>query len=202
MKKIFLSAVLTSAFIAAPAAADDDSYCGSAGLGGISVDGQKQQVIAVYHQSVKFPDRSGVRKAVIIAEERAKGEMVRFFSQNQNTMRTIEETDAESEEATRLVDENGSVMNRSITRAQSAVLTQVDSSIASGDLSGILKIEESYDEDAEEVCVAMGFSARSNAMAQQAQDWMTNPGAVGAGSSEREGSGKIGSYKKIRKGDW
>ena len=142
-----------------------------------------------------------MRKAVIIAEERAKGEMVRFFPK-QNTMRTIEETDAESEEATRLVDENGSVMNRSITRAQSAVLTQVDSSIASGDLSGILKIEESYDEDAEEVCVAMGFSARSNAMAQQAQDWMTNPGAVGADGSERTGSGKMGSYKKTRKGDW
>lgn len=182
--------------------ADDSSYCGTAGLGGITVDGEKQRMISVYHQAVKFPDRSGIRKAVIIAEERAKGEMVRFFSQNQNTMRTVEETDSESEEATRLVDENGSVMNRSITRAQSAVLTQVDASLARGDLSGIMKIEEAYDQDAEEVCVAMGYSAKSNAMAQQAQDWMNNPGAAGTSASDRSGTAEIGSYSKKRKGDW
>ena len=117
-------------------------------------------------------------------------------------MRTIEETDSESEEATRLVDENGSVMNRSITRAQAAVLTQVDASFASGDLSGIMKIEESYDSDAEEVCVAMGYSAKSNALAQQAQDWMKNPGGSDATSSEGSAVGGVGSYKKKRKGDW
>jgi hypothetical protein len=202
MKNPLLLAVFIALTTSSLSFADESSYCGEAGLGGISVDGEKQRMISVYYQTVRFPDRSGIRKAVIIAEERAKGEMVRFFSQNQDTMRTVEETDAESEEATRLVDENGSVMNRSITRAQSAVLTQVDASIASGDLSGIMKIEESYDRDAEEVCVAMGYSAKSNAMAQQAQDWMNNPGAAGASTSDRSGASEIGSYSKKRKGDW
>ena len=202
MKNLLLPAVFIAITAASASYADDDSLCGDAGLGGVSVDGEKQRMTSVYYQAVKFPDRSGIRKAVIIAEERAKGEMVRYFSQNQSTMRTIEETDSESEEATRLVDENGSVMNRSITRAQAAVLTQVDASFASGDLSGIMKIEESYDSDAEEVCVAMGYSAKSNAMAQQAQDWMKNPGGSGATSSEGSAVGGVGSYKKKRKGDW
>ena len=186
---------LLAIFLTATAIADDDGYCGTAGLGGISVDGEKQQVVAVYHESVKFTDNSGIRKAVIVAEERAKGELVRFFSQNQNTMRTIEASDSDAEEATRLVDENGAVTNRSITRSQSATLTQVDSSIASGDLSGIMKIEEA--------CVAMGFSAKSNAMAREAQEWMTGSSlSATPASSERSGKGGVGSYTKRRKGDW
>ena len=194
---------LLAIFLTATAIADDEGYCGTAGLGGISVNGEKQQVVAVYHESVKFTDNSGIRKAVIVAEERAKGELVRFFSQNQNTMRTIEASDSDAEEATRLVDENGAVTNRSITRSQSATLTQVDSSIASGDLSGIMKIEEAYDQDTEEVCVAMGFSAKSNAMAREAQEWMTGSSlSATPASSERSGKGGVGSYTKRRKGDW
>ena len=169
MKNLLLPAVFIAITAASASYADDDSLCGDAGLGGVSVDGEKQRMTSVYYQAVKFPDRSGIRKAVIIAEERAKGEMVRYFSQNQSTMRTIEETDSESEEATRLVDENGSVMNRSITRAQAAVLTQVDASFASGDLSGMMKIEESYDSDAEEE------SGRRNMLGGE---WIPGQGSV------------------------
>lgn len=184
--------------------ANEDSLCSGLGLGGVSVDAENKRVTSVYFQPVKFTDRSGIRKAVVIAEERAKSEIIRFFSQEQSTMRVIEETDATSEEATRLVDENGNTTSRAITRAQSEVLTQVDSSIAAGNLSGMIKIEETYDAEAEEVCVAMGFSARTNAAANSAQNWMKSSETLESMENKTSQSEKkeVGSYQKKRNGNW
>ena len=70
------------------------------------------------------------------------------------------------------------------------------------------KIEESYDADGEEICVAMAFSAKSNEAAQEAQSWMTGSSGTNAEDEKSEASGadsgadkdpKLESYHKKRK---
>lgn len=124
-----------------------------------------------------------------MAEERAKSEIIRYFDAYQTTSRKISETDSSSQSATRIVDENGQTTNRAITREQSMVLDQVDRSMAVGNLRGLQKIEESYDADGEEICVAMAFSAKSNEAAQEAQSWMTSSSRTKAEDEKPEASG-------------
>ena len=57
----------------------------------------------------------------------------------------------------------------SITRNQSEILRQLDASFAVSNLKGILQIEESYDKELSEVCVAMGFSAKSTKMVEKSK---------------------------------
>ena len=205
MRILFYTLAVISMFFATAAHSESDTYCGADGLSGISVDSEKKLLVAVYYQAVLFPDKSGIRRAAIVAEERAKSEIIRYFDAYQTTSRKISETDSSSQSATRIVDENGQTTNREITREQSMVLDQVDRSMAVGNLRGLQKIEESYDADGEEICVAMAFSAKSNEAAQEAQSWMTDSSGKKAEEDEKpEASGvdkdpKVESYHKKRK---
>lgn len=195
--------------MAVPVSAFGSGYCEQDSSDGIIIEAEKSRVISVYRQPVKFLDRSGVRKASVIAQERAKAEIVRFFSQFQTTMREIEEVDQDGEDATRIVDSNGDVTTRTITRNQSFVLRQLDASFASSSISGILQIEEAFDKEMSEVCVAVGYSAKSNEMVKKSKEWMKgNTGSeTGASAQSGETSMKprnqsIDSYSRIRKDDW
>ena len=204
MRILFYTVALISAFFTTAAYGESDTYCGADGLSGISVDSERKLLVAVYYQAVLFPDKSGIRRAAIVAEERAKSEIIRYFDAYQTTSRKISETDSSSQSATRIVDENGQTTNREITREQSMVLDQVDRSMAVGNLRGLQKIEESYDADGEEICVAMAFSAKSNEAAQEAQSWMTGSSGTKAEDEKSEASGadkdpKLESYHKKRK---
>jgi len=182
-----------------------DGYCSQDSSDGVILDETRSRVVSVYRQPVKFPDRSGVRKATVIAQERAKGNIVRFFSQNQTTMREVEEVDQGGEDATRIVDSNGDLVTRTITRNQSEILRQLDASFAISNLKGILQIEESYDKELSEVCVAMGFSAKSTSMVEKSKGWMEGKGnkeTSAPGSSLDINSREIESYTRSRKSDW
>ena len=203
--KYFLILVYFLLFATSSVFSQDNMYCGENALSGITVDSEKRLVVAVYRQPVLFPDRSGIRKASIIAEERAKGEIVRYFDQWQTTSRSISETDSSEQTATRLVDEDGTATNKSITREQSLVLTQVEQSVSTGDLKGLQKIEESYNKDEEELCVAVAFSAKSNELAEKAQGWMTETSDTDASTQSNDATSAecdastAASYHKKRK---
>lgn len=179
-------------------------YCGQDSSDGVIIDENRARVVSVYRQPVKFADRSGVRKATVIAQERAKGNIVRFFSQSQTTMREIEEVDQGGEDATRIVDSNGDLVTRTITRNQSEILRQLDASFAISDLKGILQIEESYDKELSEVCVAMGFSAKSTSMVDTSKGWMEGKGNNKSteGATLETNTKDVDSYTRSRKGDW
>lgn len=200
IKVIWISMFLTCWSGAALAS----GYCGQDSSDGVILDEDLARVISVYRQPVKFADRSGVRKATVIAQERAKGNIVRFFSQSQTTIREIEEVDQGGEDATRIVDSNGDLVTRTITRNQSEILRQLDASFAISDLKGILQIEESYDKELSEVCVAMGFSAKSTKMVEESKGWMEgrriNEAAQGA--TLETNTSDVESYTRNRKGDW
>ena len=198
------------ALMAVPVSGFGSGYCEQDSSDGIIIEADKSRVISVYRQPVKFLDRSGVRKASVIAQERAKGAIVRYFSQFQTTMREIEEVDQDGEDATRIVDSNGDVTARTITRNQSAVLRQLDASFAASNISGILQIEESFDKEMSEVCVAVGYSAKSNEMVKKSKEWMkgntvseSNEASVhSGGASMKPGKQSVDSYSRIRKDDW
>ena len=182
-----------------------DAYCAQDSSDGVILDEPRSRVVSVYRQPVKFQDRSGVRKATVIAQERAKGNIVRFFSQEQSTSREIEEVDEGGEEATRIVDSNGDLVTRTITRNQSEIPRQLDASFAVSNLKGILQIEESYDKELSEVCVAMGFSAKSTNMAEKSKGWMEGKGnttTTSSGVSLEPSSQTVDSYTRVRKDDW
>lgn len=182
-----------------------DGYCGQDSSDGVILDETRSRVVSVYRQPVKFADRSGVRKATVIAQERAKGNIVRFFSQNQTTMREVEEVDQGGEDATRIVDSNGDVVTRTITRNQSEILRQLDASFAVSNLKGILQIEESYDKELSEVCVAMGFSAKSTSMVDKSKGWMEGAGndtPEPKGSTLELNTNTVDSYTRTRKDNW
>ena len=181
------------------------AYCAQDSSDGVILDEARSRVVSVYRQPVKFQDRSGVRKATVIAQERAKGNIVRFFSQEQSTSREIEEVDQGREEATRIVDSNGDLVTRTITRNQSEILRQLDASFAVSNLKGILQIEESYDKELSEVCVAMGFSAKSTSMVEKSKGWMEGKGnttTTSSGVSLEPSNQTVDSYNRVRKDDW
>ena len=103
------------------------------------------------------------------------------------------------------MDSNGDLVTRTITRNQSEILRQLDASFAVSNLKGILQIEESYDKELSEVCVAMGFSAKSTSMVEKSKGWMegkryttTSSGGV----SLEPSSQTVDSYSRVRKDDW
>ena len=82
------------------------------------------------------------------------------------------------------MDSNGDLVTRTITRNQSEILRQLDASFAVSNLKGILQIEESYDKELSEVCVAMGFSAKSTSMVEKSKGWMEGKGNTTTSSAE------------------
>lgn len=198
--------IFAAILMAASTHALAEGYCASDSSDGIILEEDRSRVVSVYRQPVKFLDRSGVRKASVIAEERAKGTIVRYFSQFQTTMRQVEETDQDGEEATRIVDSNGDLTTRSITRNQSAMLRQLDASFAKSNLKGILKVEEVFDKELSEVCVAVGYSAKSTAMVDKSKAWMSGQGGVSGsadeGASLKRSTTTVESYTRIRKDNW
>ena len=96
--------------------AEDDSYCGDASPSGISVDIESKTLVSVFRAFVFVDDRMGIRNAVIIAEEGAKNQMIRWFSQELYTEREIVDSITISGTTTQLTDSSGKQTTNSVTR--------------------------------------------------------------------------------------
>ncbi len=152
--------------------AEDDSYCGDTSPSGISVDIESKTLVSVFRAFVFVDDRMGIKNAVIIAEEGAKNQMIRWFSQEQYTEREIVDSNAISGTTTQLTDSSGKQTTNSVTREMAQTITEFTRSTAADILQGVQKFEESYDADNLEVCVAMATSPRSKEMVNEVKDWM------------------------------
>ena len=152
--------------------AEDDSYCGDASPSGISVDIESKTLVSIFRSFVFVDDRMGIRNAVIVAEEGAKNQMVRWFSQEQYTEREIVDSNTISGTTTQLTDSSGKQTTNSVTREMAQTISEFTRSTAADILQGVQKVEESYDADNLEVCVAMATSPRSKEMVNEVKDWM------------------------------
>ena len=181
-------------------------YCAETVPDGVILESEKKRLISVYRQPVIFSDASGMRKARVIAQERAKSGMVRFFDEAQVSIRKVRAEDLDAGTSKRLIDANGDVVSSEFSRSQSEALIEIDSSIAAGDLRGLLQVEEYFDASARELCVAMGFSAKSNELRNEAKEWMTTPFSVNEAEAEVDNRGASKNtaqeYQRIRSDDW
>ena len=143
----------------------DKDVLWQAGIDGVEIewapDGTFNRIYSAFYQPVRFPDRSGISKAYIIAEEKAKAAIVRFMNQNASSSRLVEQVDTDSESATRTQNGNGDAISKETKRKMVETLTEITSSYASGNLRGVIILEKGYDEIKGEAWVKVGISKKT-----------------------------------------
>jgi hypothetical protein len=149
--------------------------------------GQLVSARSSYSNPVDFPDRRGLNKAYVVAEEKAKAQLVRFMSQDISTTRTVTELDDVVGTARRSRDEQGSTWTKEDVRTVKESLSEISTSVASGHLEGVRLLSRNYDEAREEVTVVIGINPASLAGAAQL-------GGNSTGSPRRAAAGTPGSF--------
>jgi hypothetical protein len=130
-------------------------------------NGQLLSVKSTFLHPVDFPDRRGISKAYIIAEEKAKANIVRYMKQVSSSTRTVREIDDSLSKATRNSNSEGASWSKENTRKVIESLEEVTGSSAQAVLQGVRILERSYNEKAEEVKVVVGINRQSIAGAAQ-----------------------------------
>jgi hypothetical protein len=152
--------------------AEDESYCEDTSPSGILVDVESKTLVSISRSFVLVDDRMGIKNASIVAEEGAKNQMVRWFSQEQYTEREVVDSNAISGTTTQLSDSSGKQTTNSVTREMAQTISEFTRSTAADILQGVQKVEERYDADNLEICVAMATSPRSKELVNEVKDWM------------------------------
>jgi hypothetical protein len=116
-----------------------------------NADGTLCRISSRFATPVEFPDRRGVYKAQVIAEEKAKAAIIRYLKQDLTDSRVVKEIDDDLEKATRQRT-TGTLPNftKTNTRTLISTLTEITTSVSSGMLRGVIVLEKGYDEKAEE----------------------------------------------------
>jgi len=137
-------------------------------------NGQLLSIKSTFFHPVEFPDRRGINKAYIIAEEKAKANIARYMRQASSSTRTVREVDDSLSKATRNSSGEGASWSKENTRKVIETLEEVTGSSAQAVLQGVRILERSYDEKAEEVKVVVGINRQSRSGAAQLEQSM-NP---------------------------
>lgn len=140
-------------------------------------DGKLVNAVSTFHEPVNFPDRAGINKAYIIAEEKAKGQLARFISQEVTSSRTVEMIDVEISKAERNRTAGASKWSKDDVREIRSTLSEISSSHAREVLRGVRVLKREFDEKKEEVIVTIGISQKSTAASRQLKDSMSSPGS-------------------------
>lgn len=172
---IFLSAFFFGPWVAqanttASVEGPNEVIIGDDGLGvelRFDANGVMQSVKSTYFHPVEFPDRRGISKAYIIAEEKAKANIARYMEQVSTSSRTVTEIDDSLSKASRSVGSEGKSWQKDSTRKVIETLQEVTGSSAQAVLRGVRILERSYDEKAEEVKVVVGINRQSMSGASQ-----------------------------------
>lgn len=143
-----------------------------------NADGSVKRIYSRYSTPVEFADRRGINKAQIIAEEKAKGEIVRFMEQGIASTRVVTEIQNDINKATQ---ERQTGTKATVTKIDSRTvvenLTEVTASFAAGKLTGVIVLENGYDEKTQEAWVVVGMSEKTINAARAVQRMNTNPKA-------------------------
>jgi len=137
--------------------------------------GDWTRMYSTYRQPVSFPDRTGIRKAYTIAEEKGKAQIIRFMQENVATDRLVAEVNTEIQQAERSISGEKETVSKTTKRHMLESVTEFTRSYSSGMLRGITVLEQGYDEKAEEVWVKIGLSRKTAALGQRLQNDLANP---------------------------
>jgi hypothetical protein len=149
-------------------------------------DGSFSRLYSRYSQPVAFPDRQGIIKAQIIAEEKAKAAIIRFLDQQVVTGQLITEVTNDMNQSTRTKGtEEGDRLTKTSQRQMIENLTEVTASASSGRLHGVIVLERGYDDKDEVAWVEVGISKKTIGTARSLGDAINNePGKSGAASAQ------------------
>jgi hypothetical protein len=157
----------------------DGTTTWQAGVDGVEIvwnpDGSIKKIYSRYAQPVEFADRRGISTAQVIAEEKAKGAVVRFMNQAVTSNRLVTEMSTDLNKMTQ-ERETGKAANvkKVDQRTLMTNLTEVTGSFAAGKLKGVIILEKGYDEKAEEAWVMVGISDKTIAAANAAQQMLAD----------------------------
>jgi len=140
----------------------------------IGADGRLSSITSTYSHPADFPDRRGVNKAYIIAEEKAKAAIARFLQQTVTTTRAVTEIDKGLEIASQKRSSEGQSWTKDNTRKVEETLSEISGSSATAVLRGVKVISRKYDEKDGEVTVVVGINSESEAAAQQLRGGINN----------------------------
>lgn len=141
-------------------------------------NGQMLSVKSTQFHPVEFPDRRGINKAYIIAEEKAKANIARYMQQMSSSTRTVREVDDSLSKATRNSADKGNSWSKESTRKVIESLEEITGSSSQAVLQGVRILERSYDEKSEEVKIVVGISRQSMAGAAQLGQAMNHSNPV------------------------
>jgi hypothetical protein len=165
--------------------ASNQAVIGDDGLGvelRFDQSGKLLSVKSTQQHPVEFPDRRGISKAYIIAEEKAKANIARYMQQVVTSSRNIREIDDSLSRAIRTSSGDGQSWSKENTRKVIESLEEITGSSAQAVLRGVRILERSYDDRSEEVKVVVGINHQS----------MTGAAQLGGGLETATSSAKPG----------
>lgn len=197
MNKFHYLMVVIMAFVilAAPAwggevsVRPDGSTTWQAGIDGVVIewapDGSLNAVSSTDIEPVAFPDREGIYKAKVIAEEKAKAAIVRFMNQTVATTRVVSDIDNDLSKSTRERQSGaGDNVKRVDSRTLISSLAEMTTSFAQGTLPGVIILADHYSPKSEEYSVTVGYSRKTMRAAKELKQLTTKPSSSGASSDD------------------
>jgi hypothetical protein len=164
----------------------DGTVIWQAGINGVTLefnpDGSVKRIFSKYSHPVSIPDKRGVHTAMIIAEEKAKGEIVRFLQQEVESGRAVKEFEDTASKSTQEKTAAGETLTSVDQRTISQSLTELTSSYSKGKLSGVVVLENGYDEKEWEGWVVVGLSEKTMAASKAAQERLDDAQRPGSGT--------------------
>ncbi len=161
-----------------------------AGIDGVEIewapDGSFNRIYSRYTQPVAIPDRQGISKAQVIAEEKAKAAIVRFMSQEVASARVVAEIQNDMNQTVSTKDTGkASAITKTSQRQMIESLSEVTSSAAAGKLRGVIVLERGYDEKEEIAWVKVGISQKTMNASQSLEDALRGKSVPSAGPSSQ-----------------
>jgi hypothetical protein len=207
-RRFVLVSLLLPAFLA-PASAEagelaaksEGGITWEAGVDGVVIewgeDGSFERIYSQYTQPVSIPNSRGVRNAKTIAEEKAKAAIIRFLEQSVSTERLTTEVSTDIESASAQSSNGGDVAFSETARSTAMTsLKEFTSSYASGELRGVIRLEEAYDPSAGEAWVKVGISKKTMRAAKSVQNALGDEGET---ASTDGSDGDATGHKKSQK---
>ena len=173
----------------------DGSTIWQAGIDGVEIewgpDSSFKRIYSKFSQPVQIPDRRGINKAQIIAEEKAKAAIIRFIDQQVATARVVTEVDNDLQKATRTQGTGAQdTISKTTQRTLVENLTEITSSAAAGRLRGVIVLERGYNQKEELAWVQVGVSKKTIATSGALKDALnSDPSADTLSGQSQQGNG-------------
>lgn len=142
-----------------------------AGVDGVEIewatDGTIKRLSSTWRHPVIIPDRPGVSKAQIIAEEKAKASIIRYMNQMVTSERLVSEINDDLATSSAKTKDGQLSLATEATRRMSESLKETTRSFAAGRLRGVIILEKGFDPKTGEAWVVVGMSQKTMAAAGQ-----------------------------------